>query len=66
MTALLDSGSKGNRWLEVQIPCRAARSAVPSEWCALRAAQGPATKVGGGPKGHAGALALSTPPGLHT
>ena len=34
-------------------------------WCALRAAQGPATKVGGGPKGHAGALALSTPPGLH-
>ena len=65
MTALLDSGFKGNRWLEVKIPSRAARFAVRSEWCAVRAAQGPATKVGGGPKGHAWAFALSTPPGLH-
>ena len=65
MTALLGSDSKRHRRLEVKILSRAARFAMRSDWCALWAAQGPGTKVGGGPKGHAGTLALSTPPGLH-
>ena len=62
--------SECSRSLEVRIPTGAARFDLHGMGqqlvrTARGTVQGPATKVGGGPKGHARALALPTPPGLH-